>query len=138
VTSAAEQLQLALGPFQNRALFSTHFLRRRLPEWPEFRDLDPMPLLNSLRTRIAACEERTPAEIVDVLVKNRSRLRAEPASRTTHDAVRAAHETAGSRLGELRLAMERGRREAEERVADLYELSEAQRRLIREDSRSRS
>lgn len=46
--SAEGQLQLALGPFQNRALFSTHFLRKRLVEWPEFRDLDALPLLNSL------------------------------------------------------------------------------------------
>lgn len=31
-----EQLRLALGPFQNRRLFSDHFLKERLPEWPEF------------------------------------------------------------------------------------------------------
>lgn len=34
--SRAEQLRLALGPYQNRKLFSDHFLEDILPTWPEF------------------------------------------------------------------------------------------------------
>ena len=48
MSAASGQLQLALGPFQNRALFSKHFLDERLVDWPEFRDLDAAPLLADL------------------------------------------------------------------------------------------
>lgn len=40
MTEPERQLELALGPFQNRRLFSEHFLRERLPEWPEFAEFD--------------------------------------------------------------------------------------------------
>lgn len=36
MTEGGPQLGLALGPFQNRRLFSANFLAHRLPEWPEF------------------------------------------------------------------------------------------------------
>ncbi|MGI8587801.1 MAG: Eco57I restriction-modification methylase domain-containing protein, partial [Chloroflexia bacterium] len=60
---AASQLRLALGPFQNRRLFSQHFLERILPEWPEFAELD----VRDLRRRLAATWER---ERVTVTVAN--------------------------------------------------------------------
>lgn len=89
-------------------------------------------------TRIVSFEERGTGEIIDVLMKNRGRLRADPGSRAVHDALLAEHEAARTRLGELGLALARGRRRAEEQVADLYELTAEQRRLIQEDARPRS
>lgn len=44
----SDQLALALGPFVNRNLFSDHFLRERLPSWPEFAGANPAPLLRDL------------------------------------------------------------------------------------------
>jgi Eco57I restriction-modification methylase/N-6 DNA Methylase len=49
VTGVEQQLELALGPFRNQQLFSEHFLRERLPEWPQFADLDAAGLLDELR-----------------------------------------------------------------------------------------
>jgi hypothetical protein len=46
----AEQLELALGPYDNRKLFSDHFLEDRLPSWPEFTALEPQRLLGDLAT----------------------------------------------------------------------------------------
>lgn len=48
MTGPQEQLALALGPFRNQRLFSDHFLTDRLPEWPEFRSQDPVPLFDRL------------------------------------------------------------------------------------------
>lgn len=45
---SSDQLALALGPFVNRKLFSDHFLRERLPAWPEFVEAEPAPLLHDL------------------------------------------------------------------------------------------
>jgi hypothetical protein len=45
---AGDQLALALGPFVNRKLFSDHFLRERLPLWPEFADAAAAPLIDDL------------------------------------------------------------------------------------------
>lgn len=44
----SDQLALALGPYVNRKLFSDHFLRERLPAWPEFAGCDPAALLHDL------------------------------------------------------------------------------------------
>lgn len=49
VARPTDQLALALGPFQNRALFSGHFLRERLPSWPEMADRRVQPLLDDLK-----------------------------------------------------------------------------------------
>jgi len=46
--SRAEQLRLALGPYQNRKLFSDHFLEDILPTWPEFTAVDARRLLDDL------------------------------------------------------------------------------------------
>ena len=46
--SRAEQLRLALGPYQNRKLFSDHFLEDILPTWPEFAVADARGLLADL------------------------------------------------------------------------------------------
>lgn len=46
----AEQLELALGPYDNRKLFSDHFLEDRLPSWPEFIAIEPRGLLDDLAT----------------------------------------------------------------------------------------
>jgi type I restriction-modification system DNA methylase subunit len=46
--SRAEQLSLALGPYQNRKLFSNHFLEDILPTWPEFAAADARGLLDEL------------------------------------------------------------------------------------------
>ena len=46
--SRAEQLRLALGPYQNRRLFSDHFLEDILPGWPEFCEADAHGLLDDL------------------------------------------------------------------------------------------
>ena len=46
--STGAQLALALGPYDNRKLFSDHFLRERLPAWPEFAAADPASLLQDL------------------------------------------------------------------------------------------
>lgn len=48
MTEPERQLELALGPFQNRRLFSEHFLRDRLPAWPEFAELDASELFERL------------------------------------------------------------------------------------------
>lgn len=45
----ADQLRLAVGATQNRNLFPVHFLERRLPEWPEYADLDCTEVLARLR-----------------------------------------------------------------------------------------
>jgi hypothetical protein len=49
VTGPAQQLELALGPFRNQRLFADHFLLERLPEWPEFANLDARELFAALR-----------------------------------------------------------------------------------------
>ena len=46
--TTGDQLALALGPYDNRKLFSDHFLRERLPAWPEFVAADPGSLLRDL------------------------------------------------------------------------------------------
>ncbi len=46
--SRAEQLRLALGPYENRNLFSEHFLQDILPRWPEFADADASGVLADL------------------------------------------------------------------------------------------
>jgi type I restriction-modification system DNA methylase subunit len=46
--SRAEQLRLALGPYENRNLFSDHFLRDILPTWPEFAAADANSLMTDL------------------------------------------------------------------------------------------
>ena len=46
--STGAQLALALGPYDNRKLFSDYFLRERLPAWPEFAAVDPASLLQDL------------------------------------------------------------------------------------------
>lgn len=46
--STGDQLALALGPYDNRKLFSNHFLRERLPAWPEFKAADAQSLFQSL------------------------------------------------------------------------------------------
>lgn len=46
----AEQLELALGPYDNRKLFSDHFLEDRLPSWPEFIAVESQGLLDDLAT----------------------------------------------------------------------------------------
>jgi hypothetical protein len=46
--SRAEQLRLALGPYQNRKLFSDHFLKDILPTWPEFTAADARGLVDDL------------------------------------------------------------------------------------------
>ena len=43
--STSDQLALALGPYDNRKLFSDHFLSERLPAWPQFAAADPASLL---------------------------------------------------------------------------------------------
>ena len=89
------------------------------------------------RTQIAAYNERTVADLVDVLVRNQARLAVDPTSRALHDALADAHAESRTKLGELGVALERDRREAEVRVADLYELTSAQRALMAEDSPER-
>lgn len=85
-------------------------------------------------TQIASYDQGTVAELVAVLQKNRARLRTDPTTRAFHDALADAHAESRTRLGELAVSLDRDRREAEERVADLYELTSAQRALIAEDS----
>ncbi len=46
--STSDQLALALGPYDNRKLFSDHFLSERLPAWPQFAAADPASLLHDL------------------------------------------------------------------------------------------
>jgi hypothetical protein len=46
----AEQLELALGPHDNRKLFSDHFFEDRLPSWPEFTAVESQGLLDDLAT----------------------------------------------------------------------------------------
>jgi hypothetical protein len=50
VTGPAQQLELALGPFRNQRLFAKHFVEERLPEWPEFAQLDARSLFDELRS----------------------------------------------------------------------------------------
>jgi type I restriction-modification system DNA methylase subunit len=45
----ADQLALALGPYENRRLFADHFLLDRLPSWPEFQAAPAELLLADLR-----------------------------------------------------------------------------------------
>lgn len=85
-------------------------------------------------TQIANYEQQTVADIVTVLMRNSARLRIDPASRDVDDALSAAHRESRAKLGELALALARDRREAERRVADLYELTSVQRALIAEDA----
>jgi hypothetical protein len=40
-----DQLRLAVGATQNRNLFPRHFVEERLPDWPEYAELDVSPLL---------------------------------------------------------------------------------------------
>jgi type I restriction-modification system DNA methylase subunit len=47
---ARDQLALAVGASQNRNLFPDHFLEDRLPEWPEYAELDPSKLFDGLLT----------------------------------------------------------------------------------------
>lgn len=42
--SSRDQLRLSVGATQNRNLFPVHFLEDRLPEWPEYADLDTSEL----------------------------------------------------------------------------------------------
>lgn len=44
-----DQLRLAVGATQNRNLFPTHFLEQRLPEWPEYADIDCTETLARLK-----------------------------------------------------------------------------------------
>lgn len=44
-----DQLRLAVGAAQNRNLFPVHFLEQRLPEWPEYADLDCANVLTQLK-----------------------------------------------------------------------------------------
>lgn len=44
----ANQLALALGPYENRKLFSDHFLEELLPTWSEFKDAPSSSLLDDL------------------------------------------------------------------------------------------
>lgn len=76
--SSSDQLSLALGPYDNRRLFSDHFLRERLPQWPEFAAADPAPLMRDLsklwdseRTGLATANEAQTEErfIKPVLVR---------------------------------------------------------------------
>jgi hypothetical protein len=46
----ADQLALALGPYENRKLFSDHFLEQILPQWPEFVSSYAEVLLRDLAT----------------------------------------------------------------------------------------
>ena len=46
--STSDQLALALGPYDNRKLFSDHFLSERLPAWPQFAAADSASLLRDL------------------------------------------------------------------------------------------
>jgi hypothetical protein len=48
------QLELALGAFENRRLFSANFLFERLPEWPEFASAIDQDLHRRLRELWAA------------------------------------------------------------------------------------
>jgi hypothetical protein len=45
---SSDQLRLAVGATQNRNLFPVHFLRERLPEWPEYAALDASDLLTEI------------------------------------------------------------------------------------------
>jgi Eco57I restriction-modification methylase/N-6 DNA Methylase/Type I restriction enzyme R protein N terminus (HSDR_N) len=42
--ASRDQLRLSVGATQNRNLFPVHFLEDRLPEWPEYADLDTSEL----------------------------------------------------------------------------------------------
>lgn len=46
---ARDQLRFAVGATQNRNLFPVHFLEQRLPEWPEYADLDCAYVLTQLK-----------------------------------------------------------------------------------------
>jgi hypothetical protein len=58
VNERASQEELSLSPVENGGLFSQNFLDNRLPQWPEYRDLDCGELLE--RTR-AIWEREGPA-----------------------------------------------------------------------------
>jgi len=47
--ASRDQLTLAVGGAQNRSLFPAHFLDDRLPEWPEYMELDTSALFAELR-----------------------------------------------------------------------------------------
>jgi hypothetical protein len=49
VNRPAGQEELGLAPVQYGGLFSENFLRTRLPEWPEFEQLDCGELLTQVR-----------------------------------------------------------------------------------------
>lgn len=46
--AASDQLRLAVGATQNRNLFPAHFFEDRLPDWPEYAQLETSELLNTL------------------------------------------------------------------------------------------
>lgn len=46
--AAGDQLQLAVGAAQNRNLFPRHFIEERLPDWPEYEELDASDLFQTL------------------------------------------------------------------------------------------
>jgi hypothetical protein len=85
-------------------------------------------------TRIAAYEDADVADLIEALRRNTVRMRADPTSRTFHETLTRAHAESRERLANLHSTLERTRRDAEEGVGDLYELTVAQRRLIAEDS----
>ena len=88
-------------------------------------------------TQLAEYERRDLAELIEILRRNRSRLRADPTTRAFHDALASGVAESRTRLAALSRDLESLRREAEERVGDLYELTAAQRRLVADDSPTR-
>jgi hypothetical protein len=85
------------------------------------------------RTALLAYEGRTSAEVLAVLARARGDVAARARARGFRDELAREHARSGRRLHELRAAMEADELAAEVAVEELYELTAAQRQLVRSE-----
>lgn len=81
-------------------------------------------------TRLERHDALAPADIVEILLRNRNTLSQDPGSRSFRDRLAAEHEGSVEKLAELSRAIRRDEATVEETVFDLYEIPAAQRAMV--------
>ena len=82
------------------------------------------------RTKLARADALAPAEIVEILLKNRDKLSLDPSARSFRDRLATEHRSSIDKVSELSSAIGRDEAEVDAAIFDLYEVADSQRTMV--------
>ena len=130
--AGAEELLTAFGRELHDRASALRSERHGFRTW--LSDLLGAPISTlSGRTQLQRADALAPAELIEILRKNRKALPLDPTARSFRDRLTAEHEASVEKTAALSSALAKAESEANAAVCELYELTSSQRALVEAD-----